>query len=124
MGFDLEVTGTASCCYCKSVEDFEDMFALCDKCEMGNFNFSTMKEIITQAYNKEYIWKDEEGYEGFTDDYSKKTYMAGIKHGYESALFWIADYFGDEGIHFIEELMWSNEKKIISLSERENKNDE
>lgn len=85
---------TGKCEECNEVttlDQFEEY--VCEHCRL-NSQDSEIMAAIEELTTKEYIWKDEEGYQGFETEKSKALYMKGVKYGYFQALFWLADYFG------------------------------
>jgi hypothetical protein len=100
---DIDIIFTCQNCR----EKFGDLaiFIVCDRCQ---------KEIVTtediqSALKHSWISEEAEDPEGtkFPDDATEKEiqrYFAGVRRGRETALFWIADFFGSEMISYWEKL--------------------
>ena len=48
-----------------------------------------MKYILI---DHKYEWEDKDFYVGFKSEEDKETYLLGVKKGFYSAVFWMADY--------------------------------
>ena len=114
----MDVTVVVSCDECWKKIDLEDESnCLCNECADKKVNFSDVKAAMIHSASHDYEWKDKD-YHGFKSAAEQETFLKGLKAGFSSALFWIGDYFGDEGVAFFEKEIGHNfegfeEKKEI-----------
>ena len=82
-------------------------------CEDSLSNIEIAKDAITYAVNPcSWDASNEDNLCYKNEPEAREAYFKGIKRGCSCALFWIADYFGDETIEFFENKIGYNFEHI------------
>lgn len=111
-----DITGT--CTECNEKIDIDNV--LCPKCidPDNSFTYKDIESALVHAYVTDHA-EDRECIE-FTNNETEKEiqyYIDGIKFGRMDALYWVAEYFGDDMVSLWEQMEKDKNKQILEKNE-------
>jgi hypothetical protein len=110
-----EIKIFTDCKSCKIQFDLNKEGGLfCTNCIYSFTYESEIEETLLHVASKNYHWEDGEFYKVFKNQEEKEIFLKGIKYGYASALFWIADGFSM--VKFFEDYIGHNFENIKNRS--------
>jgi hypothetical protein len=100
-----EIEVKVSCSECFDYIKTNEEIILCEKCHEKELD-DLICDAVKESYRHDNYWKDSEhDKERFISEEYKRIFNRDVKYGYESALFWVCDHRGDNGIRFYEDLI-------------------
>lgn len=111
----------AECDECQKKFEIEEFSSYqCGECLNKKINHEEIGEaLIYLARNNDYLWENNQGYDGFNSEGELEMFLRGTKYGFTNALFWFADYFGVETVKLFEEKIGHNLQYLFKVDVEE-----